>query len=180
MSVLVDTGATDSFFREFFRSYLRKRKKSKTKILIADSTIIQGECDGDLPIFAVNTTTVKDGGLGKEVSLPVTIVPAMEQDLLSVTHFFVELGYEIHLRPRGACEMTRTLDDGTIDRIALRWDAHERGFYMDIIVSRDPRNHEVIAAHLLDQQDLRTQDRVNARQASTLPSEKVAETLIHA
>ena len=76
--------------------------------------------------------------------------------------------------------MTRTLDDGNIDRIALRWDAHERGFYIDIIVSRDPRNHEIIAAHLLDQQDLRTQERVNARQASTLPKEKVKETLLNA
>ena len=88
MSILVDTGATDSFFREFFRSYLQKKKKSKAKIAIADSTILRADCEGTLPMFVLNTTNIPDAGLGRKVVVPVTIVPEMEQDLMAVTHFF--------------------------------------------------------------------------------------------
>ena len=166
MSVLIDAGATDSFFREFFRTYLQNRRKSRTKIMIADSRAVWGDCEGNLPFFVMNTANDNNTGLGKATVAPATIVPEMDQDLMAVTHFFEALGYEVHLRPDGPSEMTKTLEDGSVDRIPMRWDAEKKGFFMDIVLTKDTRKLELAAAHMMDLMDFRSTSRVKARRVT--------------
>ena len=56
--------------------------------MIADSRAVWGDCEGTLPIFVMNTANNNNTGLGKATTVPETIVPEMDQDLMAVTHFF--------------------------------------------------------------------------------------------
>jgi hypothetical protein len=175
--VLLDTGATDSFFREFFRSVLKKKQRSSAKILIADATTIKATESGVLPAYVLNTTGNENVGLGAAIDIPGLVVPKLDQELIAVTHFFENLGYEIHLRPQGTCEFSKVNDDGELEVIPIRWDAALKGFYLDIIVTEDETLRELASAHVLDLMDLRSTERVRARNAATFSRNLVPEVL---
>ena len=78
VSILMDTGATDSFFREFYRCYLRNKRKSRTKIMIADATIMYGDCDGVLPMFVMNTAQNESTGIA-------SVLRFVSRDTISVS-----------------------------------------------------------------------------------------------
>jgi hypothetical protein len=170
MSVLLDTGATDSFFRELFRSVMTNRKKSSAQILIADDTKVTATDKGIVPAFVLNTAANPDVGLGTSVDLPGFVVPDMGQELISVTHFFETQGFSVHHQPQGKCEFYRISngDCSTKETIPIRWDAVEKGFFLDIVVSNDVKMHELAAAHVLDLMDLRSSNRVSARETASL------------
>ena len=176
LSVLLDTGATDTFFREFFRSFMRNRKKSSAQIMIADDTLLEATEEGVVPAFVLNTTTNPDVGLGTAMEMPGMIVPGMRQELISVTHYFEKLGFSIHLRPEGACGFYKMVNDGKVT-IPIRWDAVEKGFFMDIVVSEDPTMQQLAAAVALDRMDLRSSARVAARDRAAVEISAVEETI---
>ena len=104
-------------------------------------------------------------------------MPNTDQDLVAVTHFFATLGYEIHLRPQGPCEVSKVDEGGILHTIPIRWDGTEKGSFLDIIVSDRTDLHELAGAYVLDLLDHRSTDRVRARNAATFPIDKIAEVI---
>ena len=119
MSMLLDTGATDSFFREFFRSVLTKKKKSSAQIMIADANTLAATESGCLPAYVMNTGEYDDAsvlGFGTAVEIPGFIVPGMQQvqicieksllleDQTVVKQTFVDLGRIKPHPPQGSLD----------------------------------------------------------------------------
>jgi hypothetical protein len=96
------------------------------------------------------------------------IVPTLGQDLIAVTHFFENLGYSVHLRPKGPCEFYRFNTEGEKETMPTRWDAVAKGFFMDVVTSENPKTHELAAAHVLDMMDWRSTERAQASRAASI------------
>jgi hypothetical protein len=75
--VLLDTGATDTFFREFFRSVMRNKKRPNARIVIADDTTITADVAGVVPFFVLNASGNPDVEVGTPVDVPGLIVPKL-------------------------------------------------------------------------------------------------------
>ena len=157
---------------------MKNKKKSHAKIVIADDTHIEASVEGVVPLFVLNTTKNPDVGLGTAVDVPGMVVPKLGQDLIAVTHFFEEMGYSVHLRPKGHCEFYRFDANGEKETIAIRWDAVEKGFFMDVVTSQNPDKHPLAAAHVMDLLEQRSTERVRARNAATLSEETLDQAIM--
>jgi hypothetical protein len=177
LSVLLDAGATDTFFRELFRSVMRNKKKSNARIVIADDTTTTADVAGVVPFFVLNTSGNPDVDVGTPVDVPGLIVPKLGQDLIAVTHFFEGLGYSLHLRPDGPCEFYRFTAEGEKETMPVRWDAVAKGFFMDVVTSENPKTHALAAAHVLDMMEWRSTERAQASRAASVPVEDIHSAL---
>jgi hypothetical protein len=157
---------------------MKNKKKSHAKIVIADDTHIEASVEGVVPLFVLNTTKNPDVGLGTAVDVPGMVVPKLGQDLIAVTHFFEEMGYSVHLRPKGHCEFYRFDANGEKETIAIRWDAVEKGFFMDVVTSQNPDKHPLAAAHVMDLLEQRSTERVRARNAATLSEQTLDQAIM--
>jgi hypothetical protein len=147
---------------------MKHKKKSSARIIIADDTVIQAETEGVVPLFVMNTTHNPDVKIGTPVDVPGMIVPKLVQDLIAVTRFFENLGYSVHLRPKGPCEFYRFNAEGEKETMPTRWDAVAKGFFMDVVMSENPKTHELAAAHVLDMMDWRSTERAQASRAASI------------
>ena len=153
---MVDSGCDTSLKHSICNQFLVNTRPSDLKIYgFAGDTSVNGDLFGTAHVHVISKQRLDDSGTA--LIYDCNTVKNINSDLLSLTHWYKDLGYDIHLTHTGFTGMTKSDDSGhIIHRVPFDFDSTRDAWLMDYVISRDPTTAKRAARELQSQLQKRT------------------------
>lgn len=135
-SSILDTGCNTALNQTDVNPFLTGTRDSDVSVRgFAGGNRVRGDKCGTAHVFVVSTSP---GVPGSSISFETDTLVGLNHDLFSVTEFYENQKYDVHLRHDGFSGLCRRNDDGTETRIPVVYDAINHRWLLHYIIASSP------------------------------------------